>query len=222
MRVWPHREYLTNGVSGFQLTHPWGCDSGGDLLNARILNFNSHTREGVTQSFYLYHQKPGISTHTPVRVWQIRGKRTERGKISTHTPVRVWRVTDYIVKEDVAISTHTPVRVWLHYIPSHGLPSISTHTPVRVWLVGILNHSFLLVFQLTHPWGCDLRSMGTQQHEPTISTHTPVRVWLLGLMKLYVNFIISTHTPVRVWQMSAPQQQTEIHFNSHTREGVTP
>ena len=75
-------------------------------------------------------------------------------------------------------------------------------------------------FQLTHPWGCDGR--WTYKEEKTgISTHTPVRVWPLWKLFQLVGGFISTHTPVRVWQTSGLKLPAEVNFNSHTREGVT-
>ena len=119
----------------------------------------------------------GISTHTPVRVWHDLYPIFPCAFISTHTPVRVWRqaVRDEI--NDLEISTHTPVRVW----PTGG------YAMTNSW-----------GFQLTHPWGCDLR-------------------WLCGIK----GYWISTHTPVRVWLPQACKPICTWNFNSHTREGVT-
>ena len=55
-----------------------------------------------------------------------------------------------------------------------------------------------VAFQLTHPWGCDAEII-YNSYRINISTHTPVRVW-----RAFFSFS---------WRL--------IHFNSHTREGVT-
>ena len=186
------------------------------------LDFNSHTREGVTPFYTNAATQQRISTHTPVRVWPpaISCIFMYVG-ISTHTPVRVWRHAK-TWDDNLRISTHTPVRVWLHQsIVFTVRQIISTHTPVRVWQSQAM----------------------TCFHQDKISTHTPVRVWHIircrlsdtapyfnshtregvtnsrHLLNYFIN--ISTHTPVRVWQYACKYIPDVKHFNSHTREGVT-
>ena len=51
VRVWHRHPWLYPCTFGFQLTHPWGCDY---IYNRRVYlehDFNSHTREGVTQGY---------------------------------------------------------------------------------------------------------------------------------------------------------------------------
>ena len=61
--------YFLIHCRGFQLTHPWGCDSFASLYLAYWFYFNSHTREGVTYQISNLTTQLIISTHTPVRVW---------------------------------------------------------------------------------------------------------------------------------------------------------
>ena len=75
---------------------------------------------------------------------------------------------------------------------------ISTHTPVRVWHKIIYFYFIFWKFQLTHPWGCD----------KMVYSH-------------WCGVVISTHTPVRVWPLITFNTVNSLHFNSHTREGVT-
>ena len=100
----------------------------------------------------------------------------------------------------------------------------------------------LNLFQLTHPWGCDIQFFKRYQFDG-ISTHTPVRVWpckssfnrisyhyfnshtregvtLQELVETRSKYI-STHTPVRVWHILSWWRWLLLDFNSHTREGVT-
>ena len=142
----------------FQLTHPWGCDFRRFWSTPISLNFNSHTREGVTSAEQMEQLEDMISTHTPVRVWH---------------GTRNWTFVLY------PISTHTPVRVWRLF---------TRHMIYSPW------------FQLTHPWGCDTKSIKDLALSMRISTHTPVRVWLCPI-SLLTNIWISTHTPVRVWRI---------------------
>ena len=209
-----------------------------------VVDFNSHTREGVTiqaiisKCFWLfqlthpwgcddmdYLDIPTLimhfNSHTREGVTNVMDMYKEEGKISTHTPVRVWLCEINYSMTRYNISTHTPVRVWLLAACQYPLwACISTHTPVRVWLESIQQNQNNNWFQLTHPWGCDtmvklLISIWT------ISTHTPVRVWRHALTGSNTT-IISTHTPVRVWLAWIWKRVLSMpNFNSHTREGVT-
>ena len=120
-----------------------------------------------------------ISTHTPVRVWLERSKagtenlrrfqlthpwgcdqgavKQERiAAISTHTPVRVWRNTRTGIWSTYDFNSHTREGVTLHPNILYKYKYISTHTPVRVWLIIWKYLAVNIVFQLTHPWGCDM------------------------------------------------------------------
>ena len=108
----------------------WPCDYWSWWL---CVYFNSHTREGVTSLMTALFWKLSISTHTPVRVW-------------------LTRVLDFL---QIIISTHTPVRVWLNSVNHKTVFFISTHTPVRVWRYVTGARLRAVIFQLTHPWGCD-------------------------------------------------------------------
>ena len=79
-----------------------------------------------------------------------------------------------------------------------NMMEISTHTPVRVWHKIIYFYFIFWKFQLTHPWGCD----------KMVYSH-------------WCGVVISTHTPVRVWPLITFNTVNSLHFNSHTREGVT-
>ena len=72
VRVWPNLAISCIITSGFQLTHPWGCDHIGHIEYLKQANFNSHTREGVTKTLCEYSNNKNISTHTPVRVWPVK------------------------------------------------------------------------------------------------------------------------------------------------------
>ena len=138
--------------------------------------------------------------------------------ISTHTPVRVWLAQHHavIVPDDFNSHTREGVTkrsvecVYTFYFNSHtreGVTKslclmnitarISTHTPVRVWPKNRRNVIYGTWFQLTHPWGCDIKS-GAERKRISISTHTPVRVWPGNVIDSVI-LTISTHTPVRVW-----------------------
>ena len=144
---------------------------------------------------YLIMNACAISTHTPVRVWHdTNGKLIDDITISTHTPVRVWHHPhlnfEHIYKFQLThpwgcdnspvknkdlwkISTHTPVRVW--HVPECSVLNdncISTHTPVRVWRQEMAITSNILGFQLTHPWGCDIRPFNKQSCGEYFNSHT--------------------------------------------------
>ena len=118
---------------------------------------------------------------------------------------------------------------------------VSTHTPVRVWQSWWGLWRWGRRFQLTHPWGCDVRNFITH-FSSMVSTHTPVRVWLadstawvkLTLFQLTHPWgcdapgVIASAT--RLFQLTHPwgcdfglvwMVSDCWSFNSHTREGVT-
>ena len=201
----------------FQLTHPWGCD----LVKFRNTN------------------QIGISTHTPVRVWLKRWKKSARlWVISTHTPVRVWLcLLDPYNLKYAHFNSHTREGVTVNLCNIKIKFAISTHTPVRVWLTGIKKAVGTYKFQLTHPWGCDVSadagitaSWNFNSHTRegvtclspfifsrlVISTHTPVRVWQDQNYYSYYHCAISTHTPVRVWQDQNYYSYYHCAISTHT------
>ena len=139
-------------------------------------------------------------------------------------------------------NSHT--REGVTFVPT---PTISlafyfnSHTREGVTTVENLQKS-LLIFQLTHPWGCDCIHLPSK-YISGISTHTPVRVWLCIFPNMAaVAFNFNSHTregvtltqsiSASIWafQLTHPwgcdgleirQNIFSMHFNSHTREGVT-
>ena len=118
----------------FQLTHPWGCDLPPCYCTGVQGDFNSHTREGVTEEGHYLSYSPLISTHTPVRVWLFACKSLfsfflfqlthpwgcdNFGK-SWNAHSEWFQLTHpwgcdyllYCIVYKTYISTHTPVRVW--------------------------------------------------------------------------------------------------------------
>ena len=204
---------------GFQLTHPWGCDSCILIIFCVVC----------------------ISTHTPVRVWHI--PKTAFIHTAGFQLTHPWGC-DYILplrdSHNSHFNSHTREGVTVFFLAIQRLSEISTHTPVRVWRNSLQTVHLWAAFQLTHPWGCDSvlchcinDSLFQLTHpwgcdwalcdpclDSNISTHTPVRVWPEA-PSLHQPSNISTHTPVRVWPFWAFVIKPEINFNSHTREGVT-
>ena len=75
----------------------------------------------------------------------------------------------------------------------------NSHTREGVTVAFTVSSLFFLIFQLTHPWGCDDLINAVETYCKYISTHTPVRVWQsCHTAEIRINRI-STHTPVRVW-----------------------
>ena len=164
------------------------------------MNFNSHTREGVTVSIFM------IPTYF--------------ANFNSHTREGV---TNYTLDNSImwGISTHTPVRVW----PNNAVKSLHfigfqlTH-PWGCDCVFWRTFCGGFWFQLTHPWGCDGRDK-KKRAEIFISTHTPVRVWPFHSGTEESATYFNSHTRegvtlgVKIWKRSI------FYFNSHTREGVT-
>ena len=117
----------------FQLTHPWGCD---DIVHIH--------RVSVSQ----------ISTHTPVRVWPIWTVTFDLCPISTHTPVRVWQSFFEIPRAWSNFNSHTREGVTGLSNVFDVAGNFNSHTREGVTITcKCVNLS--LLFQLTHPWGCD-------------------------------------------------------------------
>ena len=120
------------------------------------------------------------------------------GFISTHTPVRVWQTSGLKLPAEVNFNSHTREGVTM-------LPS---------------SFVIIIVFQLTHPWGCDSFDNFCYRHLSYFNSHTREGVTIFLLLISY-GIYISTHTPVRVWRHWSWPCKLACHFNSHTREGVT-
>ena len=169
-----------------------------ELFNSK-LNFNSHTREGVTWYcwrclvWYWYfnsHTREGVTRIASLcsiagsfqltHPWGCDEERTASNgiiTISTHTPVRVWLSSMGSSAFQTIISTHTPVRVWPDTKTScRYIKYISTHTPVRVWLAKLYIDTPLQHFNSHTREGVTGLSVADAM-ALTISTHTPVRVW---------------------------------------------
>ena len=142
----------------FQLTHPWGCDAKGYYSRTHRKHFNSHTREGVTSGIL---RVGSLSTFQLTHPWGCDALQFHYPNIlsiSTHTPVRVWQV---VLQQEIQRLkfqlTHpwgcdttkcliTQIRVTFQLTHPWGCDKwlscdlcecfISTHTPVRVWRQG--------------------------------------------------------------------------------------
>ena len=99
--------------------------------------------------------------------------------------------------------------------------NFNSHTREGVTQVTIQKIMEMMIFQLTHPWGCDTRTRRLlMQSKPFQLTHPWGCDSIEGLAHTHSDGI-STHTPVRVWLWGKVQICLIIYFNSHTREGVT-
>ena len=142
-------------------------------------NFNSHTREGVTNILIFGGNiRWNFNSHTREGVTSVEADTALSMTISTHTPVRVWLCFTFTTSCKANFNSHT----------REGVTSEFTH----LWLS-------TPQFQLTHPWGCDAMTLSALPISSIISTHTPVRVWLVYSIIFWDYERISTHTPVRVW-----------------------
>ena len=161
--------------------------------------FNSHTREGVTTAHDLQEIWRRFQLTHP---WGcdalVRYECSPKPAISTHTPVRVWRWNFVVLWMSLHFNSHT----------REGVTPLKWSTAVP-WS-----------FQLTHPWGCDCEPLYAFM-AVVISTHTPVRVWpVFGSTVLSFIIFQLTH-PWGCDHEFSKDRDTYLHFNSHTREGVT-
>ena len=163
-----------------------------------------------------------ISTHTPVRVWQLNHVIRNAGKdFNSHTREGVTSIPQRYATWVANFNSHTREGVTLRGALRLTCWIISTHTPVRVWhaLTGKTGATFV------------------------ISTHTPVRVWRFSWKQLNASYNFNSHTregvtmtsnyprPGNKFQLTHPWGCDVfpfclpfdfVNFNSHTREGVTP
>ena len=121
--------------------------------------------------------------------------------------------------------------------------AISTHTPVRVWPFNVSTWKYSIIFQLTHPWGCDLpNSLYISVSLPFQLTHPwgcdidMPQISADDLFQLTHPWGCDPGTSIREihhksFQLTHPWGCDLFHFwdkfycianfNSHTREGVT-
>ena len=158
MRVWLKETQWQESLNQFQLTHPWGCDLVWIWKRVLSMPFQLTHPWGCDIKIDVVPGQSEISTHTPVRVWQAEKVLEMHGKISTHTPVRVWQRRTAARNARHTISTHTPVRVWLSDSDHGGWPILDFNSHTRE---GVTTCTPCYIrnfkFQLTHPWGCDVR-----------------------------------------------------------------
>ena len=230
--------------SKFQLTHPWGCDalSFGKVelfldisthTPVRVWHhqtntpnghpdFNSHTREGVTNIYCKSFKKTqGFQLTHPWGCDVMKCPLFLAAWISTHTPVRVWHSALVCT---AIICTFQLTHPWgCDLFLKNCLPCLmnfNSHTREGVTLPDNNTVPFVQ-FQLTHPWGCDAGWTQTTVLWCYFNSHTregvtisPMQSWHWQLFQLthpwgcdsallamLVFYLISTHTPVRVWQL---------------------
>ena len=240
VRVWLASPRCSIISLKFQLTHPWGCDILHYKWFLKGRDFNSHTREGVTDlsrslqaliSFQLTHPWGcdnwtllsyiiiKISTHTPVRVWPAASTWYINLKISTHTPVRVWPNVCADNGGEYNFNSHTREGVTARVTFLYHFCNFNSHTREGVTNGRRLSPS-IGRFQLTHPWGCDTKVNIYHLSHSDFNSHTREGVTARFEVTLLPS-VISTHTPVRVWPCEPSYLGVDVDFNSHTREGVT-
>ena len=140
--------------------------------------------------------------------------------ISTHTPVRVWQIGVIVWIDEISFQLTHPwgcdsVR-WYGYVPErfqHTHPWWCDGVQVRI------TETFG-EFQLTHPWGCDLKNIGRSRSGRNFNSHTREGVtWLFtDTFRNLGNFNSHTREGVTNSWGDVPKY---ANFNSHTREGVT-
>ena len=121
-------------------------------LNRKNLNFNSHTREGVT----------GIMCYP---LWKIMN-------FNSHTREGVTLIGIMLLLKTAFQLTHPWGCDTLRFIKLYLIHNISTHTPVRVWLCRVGNFLISWIFQLTHPWGCDIKDFDAKKFTANFNSHT--------------------------------------------------
>ena len=222
VRVWRCVFHNYSNSFAFQLTHPWGCDFP-----------PCFGRLGIK-----------ISTHTPVRVWLYRLQRYAHSStfqlthpwgcdavadtkaitsedFNSHTREGVTKAPREKVQPGNNFNSHTREGVTSQSTAVADDSVISTHTPVRVWPWSCKTFMWSKEFQLTHPWGCDLRAyeqcgslFGFQLTHPWgCDARSTSWICVICLFQL-------THP----WgcDMGISSDTFAIaNFNSHTREGVT-
>ena len=163
-------------------------------------NFNSHTREGVThRQEWACNPQQDFNSHT-----------REGVTVFFHN----WAILL------LNFNSHTREGVTLGNLNCKGDLYFNSHTREGV-TTSTARWYHTAIFQLTHPWGCDLKHYQSYQVMGNFNSHTREGVTECPMCGHKVKYI-STHTPVRVWHRPCyAGTSIELNFNSHTREGVT-
>ena len=154
--VWVRRNIVHGRLSytGFQFTHPCGCDVAFRPFNGFAGSFNSRTRVGATCSDYGLPLYDKVSIHAPVWV--------RRGTVAYHT-------------DSVAVSIHAPVWVRLALDESDMVRLwVSIHAPVWVRHPYRFSRDSLFRFQFTHPCGCDTFNHNPYRNSRSFNSRTRV------------------------------------------------
>ena len=161
-----------------------------------------------------------ISTHTPVRVWlSSMGSSAFQTIISTHTPVRVWRSVNQFMSGTSDFNSHTREGVTAIWNAIKKLIRIFQLTHPWGCDILILHYKWFLKFQLTHPWGCDSVMLGWAARLWFQLTHP----WGCD-SKMIMSIPFSTFQLTHPWGCDSTESlyaPITTNFNSHTREGVT-
>ena len=166
-------------------------------LTTSLYGFNSRTREDATRTDEMSFLKDKVSIHAPVRM---------RRRHLIILSVKPWfqfthpwgcdTETDADSTE-TTVSIHAPVRMRQAFVCiRYAKPYVSIHAPVRMRLVLSGGTICTIVFQFTHPWGCDLPNRPVLTNH-IVSIHAPVR--MRHVRKSWaIRHYVSIHAPVRM------------------------
>ena len=162
VRVWRWYTVLLWMPLQFQLTHPWGCDNTINQCANKCVYFNSHTREGVTSLECCIY---GISQFQLTHPWGCDHAGSIWHRVYQFQLTHPWGCDNEFLSVlfyPFYFNSHTREGVTYSVCTVSPRYVISTHTPVRVWRWHCLFLIVFVIFQLTHPWGCDWRGWEVQ------------------------------------------------------------
>ncbi len=222
-RVRPFLTACSGPSSGFQSTHPRGCDAGQfvELLDGHVsIHAPARVRHGKT--FYVGGKK-SVSIHAPARVRHLAAVDESNNHQFQSTHPRGCdhqRARLRHVGRDVSI--HAPARV--RHAQQTGFPivrRVSIHAPARVRLSTIATVPAGLRFQSTHPRGCDglLQRLDAQPY-PFQSTH-PRGCDATALYRPSLRRVFQSTHPRGCDLLFTAFGNQYWCFNPRTREGAT-
>ena len=199
--VWVRRVAVHSSIDIklFQFTHPCGCDNPRNPRVQRIPCFNSRTRVGAT----------AIIQHTvETRPFQF-----------TH-PCGCDGISSANAASTSCFNSRTRVGATVSRVLQAHRRNVSIHAPVWVRLHSIAGDNPFVVFQFTHPCGCDPRDCRPDRRENSFNSRTRVGA-TETLESIAVSVLVSIHAPVWVRQGMRKLYPQHKSFNSRTRVGAT-
>ncbi|AFK55739.1 hypothetical protein TMO_a0336 (plasmid) [Tistrella mobilis KA081020-065] len=144
----------------------------------RHCGFNPRTRKGATPIIWPPELRAWFQSTHPQGCDLAHFGSLSTASVSIHAPARVRQFDLTAEVRDQIVSIHAPARVRRQVALATRLDiAVSIHAPARVRLLSTTASIWEVLFQSTHPQGCDYHAALGAVLE-TVSIHAPARVRL--------------------------------------------